>query len=149
MNESRTFAPLVYYRIYADARAKWGWYGESHFDRVKVDQSPVNAASSAPLLNLSRDEPASVYLFCSLEPEWTSTWQPAPVRQFLVVLSGSMEVEVSDGEMKRFQPGDSLLLEDTWGKGHRWKNSGEDVLHLLVVQLPIRDTLRVVSAKKG
>jgi Cupin domain. len=137
MNASRTFTPLVYHRIYADARAKWGWYGESHFERVTVDQSPVNAASP-PLLFLSRDEPALAYLFSSLEPGWTSDWQPSPVRQFLVVLAGIMEVEASDGDAKQFQPGDRLLLEDTWGKGHRLRNIGGEVLHILVVQLPIR-----------
>jgi quercetin dioxygenase-like cupin family protein len=138
MNELRPFSPPVYHRIYADAREKWGWYGESHFDQVKVDQSPVNAASSAPLLYLSQDEPASAYLFSSLEPGWTSDWQPAPVRQFMVVLSGTMEVEASDGDTKQFHAGDSILFEDTWGKGHRLKNGGGDVLRVFIVQLPIR-----------
>jgi uncharacterized cupin superfamily protein len=55
----------------------------------------------------------------------------------MVLLSGTVEVETSDGNVQRFKPGDILLLEDTWGKGHRLRNTGVDYLHFFIVQLPI------------
>ncbi len=45
-------------------------------------------------------------------------WHPAPCRQFIFVLRGVLEVEVSDGEKRMFKPGDFLLVEDTTGSGH-------------------------------
>jgi len=40
------------------------------------------------------------------------------LRQFVIVLFGELEVEVSDGEKRRFEPGGICLVEDTAGKGH-------------------------------
>lgn len=36
----------------------------------------------------------------------------------MIYLSGEMDFEVSDGEVRRLMPGSILLLEDTTGKGH-------------------------------
>jgi uncharacterized cupin superfamily protein len=57
-------------------------------------------------------------LFISSPSNWHGDWHPAPRRQFYFPLSGELEVEVSDGEVRRFSSGDVLLLEDTFGKGH-------------------------------
>ena len=46
-------------------------------------------------------------------------WHCAPQRQYVLFLSGSTEIEVSDGEKRVLNPGDVLLVEDTHGKGHR------------------------------
>jgi hypothetical protein len=121
---------LKYTRIYPDAQ------GESHLDTVTVEQSLVTAAPPAPPLYISENRPASKYLFYSFEPGWTGDLHPAPARQFLALLSGAMEVETSDGTVKRIGPGDLLLLEDTSGKGHRSRNIGEDYLTFFVVQIP-------------
>ena len=138
MNDSKVFTQLIYHRIYSDARAKLGWYGESHFEPVKVEQSRVKAVPSAPRVYLSKDEPATKYFFYSFEPGWTSDQQPAPMRQFMVLLSGTMEVETSDGEIKQFKPGNIILMVDTWGKGHKARNIGKEYLHVFAVQIPIK-----------
>jgi hypothetical protein len=41
-----------------------------------------------------------------------------PRRQFIVHVEGEVEVEVSDGEVRRFSPGSVVLVEDTHGTGH-------------------------------
>jgi quercetin dioxygenase-like cupin family protein len=41
-------------------------------------------------------------------------------------LSGEIEAEVSDGEVRRFGPGAVILLEDTSGPGHITRVVGED-----------------------
>ena len=38
---------------------------------------------------------------------------------YVMFLKGDSEVEVSDGEKRRFTSGDVFLVEDTTGKGHR------------------------------
>lgn len=60
-------------------------------------------------------------------------WHPAPHRQLNIVLSGTIEVEVADGEKRVFAPGDVLLLEDVDGKGHRTVvGSNEDTTFVTV-----------------
>jgi quercetin dioxygenase-like cupin family protein len=45
-------------------------------------------------------------------------WHPAPRRQFVVILSGQLEIGCGDGTTQVFGPGDARLVEDTTGKGH-------------------------------
>ncbi len=45
-------------------------------------------------------------------------WHTAPRRQFIIILSGQLEIGVGDGTKHRFGPGDCRLVEDTIGKGH-------------------------------
>jgi hypothetical protein len=42
----------------------------------------------------------------------------APRRQFVVNLSGLVEIEVGDGSTRRLGAGDILLADDTTGQGH-------------------------------
>jgi quercetin dioxygenase-like cupin family protein len=43
---------------------------------------------------------------------------PAPQEQWVVMLRGTIEVEVSEGTKRRFGPGDLVLATDTTGAGH-------------------------------
>jgi hypothetical protein len=45
-------------------------------------------------------------------------WHPAPRRQFVIILSGQLEIGLGDGSKKVFGPGDARLVEDTTGQGH-------------------------------
>jgi quercetin dioxygenase-like cupin family protein len=103
---------------------------------MTVEQNLVAAAPPAPPLYASASSPASGYLFYSFEPGWIGDLHPAPARQFLVLLSGMVEVETSDGDVRRFGPGDLGLLEDTSGKGHRTRNIGNGYAMFLVVPVP-------------
>lgn len=46
-------------------------------------------------------------------------WHHAPQRQVVVVLTGGLETETTDGSRARVMPGDFLFGEDTTGRGHR------------------------------
>ena len=48
-------------------------------------------------------------------------WHPAPRRQYIISLSGVVDVGLEDGSTHRFLPGDARLVEDTTGKGHTTK----------------------------
>jgi hypothetical protein len=51
-------------------------------------------------------------------------WHPAPRRQFVIILSGQLEIGFSDGTSRVFGPGDARLVEDTTGKGHTTRVHG-------------------------
>ena len=117
-------------RLYSDAA------GESHFDDVEVPLALVNFAPPAPPINLSALAPASQYGFMSAPPGWDGDWHPAPVRMLTIYLAGEVEVEVSDGAVRCFRPGEVTLAEDTTGKGHRSRVVGSGDAVLAMVQLP-------------
>ncbi len=57
-------------------------------------------------------------------PDYDYDWHCAPSRQFILMLTGEIEIEVGTGEQRRFSPGDVVFVEDTEGKGHRARNTG-------------------------
>ena len=59
----------------------------------------------------------------------------APRRQYVVMMSGQMEVEIGDGSKRVFDPGDVLVAEDLTGKGHITRGIGEQPRVSLAVPL--------------
>ncbi|CAA9363367.1 MAG: hypothetical protein AVDCRST_MAG93-7789, partial [uncultured Chloroflexia bacterium] len=53
---------MKYVRLYADEA------GESHFEDVEVELTPIDYAPPAPPVNLSTPEPARASLFMSAPP---------------------------------------------------------------------------------
>ena len=110
--------------------------GKSHFDEVTVALAPRNFAPPTPLLNVSSPIKADQFVFISLPPGWYGKQHLAPHRQYWVQMAGQMEVEVGDGEVKRFGPGDVVLLNDVTGKGHITRAVGQDEVRGVFIQLP-------------
>ena len=56
-------------------------------------------------------------------------WHPAPHRQYVICLSGGVEIGLGDGTTHHFGPGDARLVEDTTGQGHttKWTGDGNSV----------------------
>jgi quercetin dioxygenase-like cupin family protein len=121
---------MRYVRIYTDAM------DASHFADVEVETAPANFAPPAPSLNVSHFVPGTEVGFVGLPTDWDGDWHPTPRRQFFAVMNGMLESQVSDGEVRRFAPGDVVLLEDTRGKGHRTVNLAAEETFVLIAQLP-------------
>ena len=111
-------------RVYADAD------GETHFEDVAVPLEP-----SGPIGYLSEPHEVASVIFRACEPGYDYDFHCAPRRQYLVILDGSAEVTVSDGERREFGAGDVLLLEDTEGRGHRTRTTSEGIRRTLFIPL--------------
>lgn len=121
---------LRYVRIYADAE------GESHFEDVAMPLATKVLAP--PMAVVPQSEPlaaARLVHFRGPQELKGSAWHPAPTRQFMYVLSGTVEITVSDGEMRTFAPGSMLLVEDVTGKGHSGRRPDPDGCTAALVQL--------------
>ena len=111
---------MQYLRIYA------GPDGESHLEDVEVPGNPVgDAIQSDPFAATSlifRHSPKAVF----------HDWHNAPRRQFVIHLRGDVEIQTSDGELRRVPAGSVVLAEDVTGKGHTTRNLDPDRLSLTV-----------------
>jgi quercetin dioxygenase-like cupin family protein len=75
--------------------------------------------TGVPLVDVAEPVSVTSLQFLRLEPGFTSDFHPAPRRQFVFILAGTIELSVSDGAVRSFSPGNILLVEDTGGKGHK------------------------------
>ena len=64
-------------------------------------------------------------------------WHPAPRRQFVIILSGQLEIGCGDGTKQVFGPGDARLVEDTTGKGHTTRVIGNEPVLTATVPLAL------------
>jgi quercetin dioxygenase-like cupin family protein len=51
-------------------------------------------------------------------------WHTAPRKQYVITLSGEVEIGLGDGSVHRFGPGDVMLAEDLTGQGHTTRAVG-------------------------
>ncbi len=82
--------------------------GKSHIEEVDLDKHPE-------LKELMKSDGI---FFRSAQPGNVLDWHPAPRRQFVITLSGEVEIELEDGSKHRFGAGHVNLAEDLTGKGH-------------------------------
>jgi quercetin dioxygenase-like cupin family protein len=80
--------------------------GESHFS----EGAGAPAAAAANTVSFEESAPGP-----------SLSWHNAPVRQYVITLSGTLEFETHRGERFTIAPGDVLVAEDTTGGGHRWR----------------------------
>ncbi len=88
--------------------------GHSHIEDQSVSSHPV----------LSTEQATAHITFQELGAGAFVDWHNAPRYQYVIILSGEMEIGLNDGTLRRFGPGDALLASDTTGSGHTTKSAG-------------------------
>lgn len=121
--------PMEYARLYSDST------GASHFSEAELTFTLADFAPPAPPISVSSTIQSEGALVISSPVGWEGDWHPAPQRQYFICLTGQLQVEVSDGEVRTFGPGAVILVEDTWGKGHVSRVVGEERCYAVVVPL--------------
>ncbi len=69
------------------------------------------------------------------EPGGTYDWHPAPRKQYVITLTGSVEFTFGNGTVLVVNPGDIFLANDLEGVGHKWKIIGNEPWRRLYVHL--------------
>ena len=88
--------------------------GLTHFENLDLPLTILSEVGS-----MSTPETATGIVFRENDKTYDLDWHPAPARQYVVTLEGSVEIEAGDGTKRVFGPGDIMLAEDTTGQGHR------------------------------
>ena len=102
-------------RMYADEE------GESHFDDLELDSLP--------------DSMPGGLAFRTFPGNWSGSPEPADGRLMVIILTGVVELSVSDGSARRVGPSDVVLVEDTSGKGHSARVVGDAETVQAIVEL--------------
>lgn len=124
---------MGYVRCYADDG------GESHFEDVDVAFTAGTLRSGVPTVELSAKWAVAEMFFVRValddQPALADIgFHTAPDRRFVIYLAGEAEQQASDGELRRFGPGDIVLFEDTTGRGHRSYNLTSQTLLMLTLR---------------
>jgi quercetin dioxygenase-like cupin family protein len=90
--------------------------GDSHFEEGAID-----FADRARGDLLSGKTGTVSVSFQETEAGGTFAWHDAPIRQFVITLSGTLDFQTRGGKHFAIRPGDILLAEDTTGSGHSWR----------------------------
>jgi hypothetical protein len=102
---------------------------KSHFEEIEMkfggNQPMLTTDTRAATGAVFRCAPAGLFL----------ERHPAPRRQFLVTLSGSWEIEASNGVRRVFKTGDVMLADDTTGEGHTSRVLGAEPHIFMTVPL--------------
>jgi len=93
--------------------------GESHFEELEVEFQPLGE-----LTETTSFQDVTDIVFRSAPPGHVQDWHPAPRRQYVITLSGQGEIEIGDGTVRRFGPGDVMLADDLSGRGHITRSVG-------------------------
>lgn len=96
------------YRLYT------GSDGQSHVEEIDLSRTP----------DWTRGQPTTNITFREAPVGNFQDWHPAPRRQYVIILSGQLEIGLGDGSKHIFGPGDARLVEDTTGKGHTTATHG-------------------------
>jgi hypothetical protein len=122
---------MTYVRVYA------GPDGESHLEDVAVAMVPTEVFPGLPLLAVAPPIPTTSLIMVTFPPEARAAGWRRPPRRQVVIFAADIEVEVSDGTVRRIGAGCPVLFEDTTGKGHQTRvlSAGET----LALFLPLAD----------
>jgi len=69
------------------------------------------------------------------EPGGSYDWHPAPRKQYVITLTGTVEFTFGHGDILIVKPGDVFLANDLEGEGHKWCILGDDPWRRLYVHL--------------
>jgi hypothetical protein len=110
---------MAIFRMYTGAD------GKSRLEEQKLSEHPM----------LRKPQLAEHIVFAQQPGGTFIDWHPAPRRQYVILISGELEIGLGDGTVRRFGPGDARLVEDTTGQGHTTRFIGAEPVITAVIPL--------------
>ncbi|WP_281689143.1 hypothetical protein [Pseudonocardia thermophila] len=109
--------------------------GGSRFEDVEVSGEVRTSPVSSGVSEYAAPIPAKAVVLRRVVRAHPGEPHVAPRRQFMVNLRGTVEIETSDGAVRRFGPGELVLVEDTTGIGHITREVGDEERLSMFVEL--------------
>lgn len=90
--------------------------GQTHIEELDIASHPT----------LSEPTSTANISFRAVPPGTFNDWHNAPRRQYVITVSGEVEIGLGDGTVHRFGPGHVTLAEDLTGQGHTTRSVGNE-----------------------
>jgi len=120
---------MKYVRLHADK------VGNTHFEDAIIKLDEADYRPPAPLVFVSHAYQTDGVQFIRLPSGWSADAIQIPKKQFLICITGHIEVTASDGKTRTFGPGDAILMEDADSKGHRTRVKGSTEFSAAVIPI--------------
>lgn len=95
---------------------------ETRIPAIKLINTPDNRSAfvtgSVPALEKIT---AQKFWLSNSTEAWEMNVHPAPRKQYVITLKGTLKFRVSDGSTFLLSPGTVLIAADTQGEGHSWE----------------------------
>jgi hypothetical protein len=117
--------PVMMTRLYT------GPDGQTHAEEMEAKFTAGNTNEVFKLMAIAGAE------LHRAAPGTVIDWHTAPRRQYVITLSGQGEIEVAGGKKFTVGPGHIDMVEDTTGKGHITRVTGNE--DRVTLQLPLSD----------
>ena len=105
--------------------------GQTHAEQIEAKFTAGNTNEVSKLIAVTGAE------LHRAAPGTVIDWHTAPRRQYVITLSGHGEIEVAGGKKFEVGPGTIYLVEDTTGRGHITRVTGNE--DRVTLQLPLTD----------
>jgi quercetin dioxygenase-like cupin family protein len=102
---------------------------KSHLEEIALPFSPSEIGEQTPV------QPAKGVVFTRMAPGAFVDWHNAPRRQYVITMSGAVEIGLGDGSLHRFGPGEGILAEDLTGQGHTTRAVGSEPRIMMAIPL--------------
>ena len=117
----------------AIVRLYQGEDGRSHFEDIEPELEPLEEG-------WPQDARAVIHggiVVQRFDPERSNPWHHAPGQVAVFTLTGSVEIEVGNGDKRVIGPGDVLIAEDVAGEGHYTREVGPEAR--ISIFVPLRE----------
>lgn len=103
---------------------------QSHFDWIEIPCDQQDTMGQ-----VSRWISTQACFIRESSSDLITDWHSVSRRQLVVILAGSIEIEVGSGEKQIFRTGDLFFAEDTTGQGHVTRALGDHPVRGLFLPL--------------
>jgi hypothetical protein len=125
MVSDTVIAKLPVVRVFSDAEG---------VSQITDESIPLLEPDAARLTHITK---AKSVAFRILPVGMFRDWHPTPTRQYVIIISGIVEVGTANGQIRQTGPGCVTLHEDIDGKGHTTRVVGDSPA--VVAFIPIVD----------
>jgi hypothetical protein len=106
--------------------------GETHFTTEKVKWNYWFDGG-----RITTRKPVTSFQFYHLHKGLDMGLHPAPHKQFVLIIQGTLQIETSNGEQRKFSPGSVFLVTDIEGtRGHKSCVIGKEDVFVAVLAIP-------------
>ncbi len=105
-----------------------------YFDEVIIPLHLKNFSPPAPEIYVSDSMKAKKLYFITAEPGYIGDWHPAPFPLLIIVLAGTLEIELPGGEKRVISKGEMLFEKDDHKLIHKTSVISKENVYAVVVE---------------